>query len=195
MPDGRRRWVLVRGPERSGWVIIAGVFIVLASMILTQIRENGRAGVKHMSKMFRKAFVPSMVTAVCLWSLALAAGEQQLRFADAWVRAVPPGMGMTAGFGTIRNEGPDDIELTAFSSPEFGEVSLHRTEEVDGVSRMRDVPSLTVPSGAAVELAPGGYHLMLMKPLHKLEAGQPATLRMTAEDGRVFTFEVPVERR
>ena len=148
-----------------------------------------------MSKLLREAFIQLLVAAVGLWSLALAAEERQLRFADAWVRAAPPGMGMTAGFGSIRNDGPGDVELTAFSSPAFGEVSLHRTEEVDGVSRMRDVPSLTVPAGAAVELAPGGYHLMLMKPLETLEAGQSVTLRMTAKDGREFRFEVPIERR
>lgn len=148
-----------------------------------------------MSKLLRKTIVRPAGAALCLWVLALAAGEQDLRFADAWIRAVPPGMGMTAGFGTLRNDGSGDIELTAFSSPAFGDVSLHRTEEVDGVSRMRGVPSLTVPAGAAVELAPGGYHLMLMKPLHPLEAGQSVTLQMTTKDGRAFRFDVPVERR
>ena len=148
-----------------------------------------------MSKLFHMTFVRLAVTAVSLGAGALAAGEQELRFADAWIRSVPPGMGMTAGFGTIRNDSMGDIVLTAFSSPAFGEVSLHRTDEVDGMSRMRDVPSLKVPAGAAVELAPGGYHLMLMRPLGPLEAGQSVPLRMTAEDGRVFRFDVAVERR
>lgn len=148
-----------------------------------------------MSKLFKVAILRLAVAAMCLWAQAATAGEQTLSFADAWIRAVPPGMGMTAGFGTLRNDGKADIVLTAFSSPEFADVSLHRTEEVDGVSRMRSVPSLTVPAGAEVELAPGGYHLMLMKPLRALEASQSVTVRMTAEDGRAFAFEVSVERR
>jgi len=125
----------------------------------------------------------------------LAAGEHELAFNGAWVRALPPGMGMTAGFGTLVNSGGEPLEITAFSSPQFAEVSLHRTETVDGVSRMREVPTLRVEAGAAVELAPGGYHLMLMKPTAPLAAGQTVTVRMTAADGRDFQFEVPVERR
>jgi hypothetical protein len=104
-------------------------------------------------------------------------------------------MHMTAGFGKISNPGSEAIEITAFSSPQFTVVSLHRTETVDGVSRMRAVPSIRVEAGAAVELAPGGYHLMLMKPSAPVATGQAVTVRMTTADGRDFQFEVPVERR
>lgn len=125
----------------------------------------------------------------------LAAAEQPLAFDGAWVRALPPGMGMTAGFGTLVNSGEEPLEITAFSSRQFAEVSLHRTETVDGVSRMREVPALRIEAGEVVELAPGGYHLMLMKPAVPLEAGQTVTLRFTTAEGRDFQFEVPVERR
>jgi copper(I)-binding protein len=60
---------------------------------------------------------------------------------------------------------------------------------------MREVPSLRVEAGASVELKPGGYHLMLMRPVAPLQAGQSVNLVMTAADGREFSFEVPVERR
>jgi hypothetical protein len=141
------------------------------------------------------SFVRLAVVPLWFWAQSSAAGDQGLVFADAWVRALPPGMGMTAGFGTIRNTGTGDIEITAFSSREFGDVSLHRTEMSDGVSRMREVPSLQVPASSSVELAPGGYHLMLMKPLAALREGQPVMVEMTAADGRVFRFELPVESR
>jgi hypothetical protein len=151
--------------------------------------------VKHMPNFSKLKGLRLLVAFMGLWVQALAAGEQSLSFEGAWIRAVPPGMGMTAGFGTIRNDSSTDIVLTTFSSPDFGDVSLHRTEEVDGVSRMRSVASLRVPAGGAVELAPGAYHLMLMKPSHELEAGWPVTVRMATEDDRSFEFQVPVERR
>jgi hypothetical protein len=125
----------------------------------------------------------------------LAAGEHPLAFDSAWVRALPPGMSMTAGFGTLLNSGGEPVEITAFSSPQFAAVSLHRTETVDGVSRMREVAVLRIEAGAAVELAPGGYHLMLMKPSIPLVTGQTVTVRMTTADGLDFQFEVAVERR
>lgn len=118
-----------------------------------------------------------------------------LTFESSWIRAVPPGHGMTAGFGRLANHGAEDIELVSFGSPTWADVSLHRTELVDGVSRMREVKSLTVPAGGAVELAPGGYHLMLMMPSGPVAEGDSVTLTMAAADGRTFLLEVPVERR
>lgn len=131
----------------------------------------------------------------CWGAAATAEADPQLAFEAAWVRALPPGMHMTAGFGTISNLGGEAIELTAFASPQFGDVSLHRTETVDGLSRMREVPSLLVEAGASVAFKPGGYHLMLMKPAAALQDGQSVTVTMTTADGREFHFEVPVERR
>jgi len=130
-----------------------------------------------------------------LWNASLFAEEAELVFDGAWVRAMPPGMKMTAGFGTLRNAGSEPIEIRVFSSAEFGKVSLHRTEIVDGMSRMREVPSVQLAPGASVDLEPGGYHLMLMMPNGPLEPGQAVSVEMTASDGRVFRFSVPVERR
>ena len=83
----------------------------------------------------------------------------------------------------------------AFSSPSFGDVSLHQTVLSDGVSKMLEVDSLTLAPGESVELAPGGYHLMLMMPVSPIEPGSAIQVGMTAADGRTFTFEVPVEKR
>ena len=118
-----------------------------------------------------------------------------LAFDQAWIRAMPPGMKMTAGFGTLRNRGAEAVEIAAFSSPQFGDVSLHLSETVDGVSRMREIPSLRIEAGASVELAPGGYHLMLMMPLEPLQPDRPVTIFVTTAGGDEFSFAVPVERR
>ncbi len=119
----------------------------------------------------------------------------ELAFETAWIRALPPDHGMTAGFGTLVNHGPEAIELVSFGSPTWADVSLHRTELVDGVSRMREVKSLTVPANGSVELAPGGYHLMLMMPAGPIAPGDSVTVTMATADGRTFLHEVPVERR
>ncbi len=116
-------------------------------------------------------------------------------FRDAWIRPLPPAINMTAGFGTLHNPGPQAIEFTEFSSPAFGDVSLHRTEMVDGMSGMREVETLSIPPGGTVELAPGGYHLMLMMPLTPLEEGRMVMIEMKSADGRSFSFQAAVERR
>jgi copper(I)-binding protein len=143
-----------------------------------------------MKKCFRLLLMTSIV------SLAnIAYAEQDLAFEAAWVRALPPGMKMTAGFGLLRNDSAETIELSGFTSPQFGDVSLHRTELVDGVSRMREVPSLNLAPGESLALEPGGYHLMLMMPVAPIALGERVTLDISADDGRLFRFELPVERR
>ena len=142
-------------------------------------------------------FVQVLVLCAALLPYAgtMHAGEDDLMFQSAWVRAMPPGMKMTAAFGELRNTGMEGIELVAWASPQFGDVSLHRTELVDGVSRMRELPALVISAGETVELAPGGLHLMLMMPTGPLDADQPVTIEMKTGPGRVFRFDLPIERR
>lgn len=136
---------------------------------------------------------------LCLGILLSGCGPRQgaagLEFEDAWIRPLPNGMKMTAGFGLLRNPEQAEIEIQAIASPSFGEVSLHRTEVVDGISRMLEVTVLSVKADSELALEPGGYHLMLMMPSGEIKPGQPVLIEMTATDGRVFIFEVPVERR
>ena len=116
-------------------------------------------------------------------------------FTDAWVRAIPPGMKMTAGFGVLSNPEAAAIEITSFTSPSFGDVSFHRTELVDGIAKMREVPVLSIAAGASFVLEPGGYHLMFMMPSEDIQPGQVIMVEMTTAEGRSFSFDMSVERR
>ena len=116
-------------------------------------------------------------------------------FEGAWIRAIPPGMKMTAGFGTLSNPGSAAIELTSFTSPSFADVSLHRTELEGGISKMREVPALSIAAGATVVLEPGSYHLMLMMPVAEIQPGQLIAVEMRMANGASITFDMPVERR
>ena len=124
-----------------------------------------------------------------------AQAQDRVAFDAAWIRAMPPGMGMTAAFGTLTNSGGTALELVSFDSPVFGSVSLHRSERVDGVSRMREVASLRLEPGQSVELAPGGYHLMLMSPKGVIDPGAQAPIDITSAGDERFRFMVTVERR
>jgi len=146
-----------------------------------------------------KNFIRLIVVCALATTLFSACGPSverpELTFESAWIRALPPGMKMTAGFGRLKNHGSQSIELNSYSSPSFGDVSLHRTELVDGMSKMREVKRLEIPAGGTVELAPGGYHLMLMMPTGPVETGAEVTVQLTAVDGRSFNFDLVVERR
>jgi copper(I)-binding protein len=131
----------------------------------------------------------------CLFLAACSgtAPEEPLSFEEAWVRAMPPGSMMTAGFGRLVNNGDQELEIIAYTSPQFNDVSLHQTIVVDGLSRMKAVPVLKIPAGSDFELAPGGFHLMFMSPANALE--DVLSIRIELADGGQFSFELPVERR
>jgi copper(I)-binding protein len=121
--------------------------------------------------------------------------DPTLVFEEAWIRAAPPGAMMTAGFGRLINQTEASLEITAYTSPDYSDVSLHRTTMEDGVSRMREVPELSIPPGGEVELAPGGYHLMLMAPTQASGTHERVVLHIEEAGGRRYSFEIPVERR
>ena len=117
-----------------------------------------------------------------------------MQFEDAWVRATPPGVKVTAGFGRLVNHMDAKLEIRAYTSPAYGDVSLHETVIEDGISRMREVPILSIPAGDEVELAPGGYHLMLMMPTQSSGPPDRVVLQIEETGGQRFSFTLPVER-
>lgn len=111
-----------------------------------------------------------------------------------WVRAAPPGAATLAGYLVLRNGCDAPVVVVDIESLDFGMPMIHRTEEVDGVSRMRPAGRLEVLPGDALVFEPGGLHLMLMKPLRPLPEGSTVRLRLVLEDGRRVFASVPVRR-
>ena len=111
---------------------------------------------------------------------------------SAWIRQPPMAMPMMAGFADIRNPCGTAVSIVGAGSPAFGAVELHETRRVDGVSRMRHVESLPVPANGKVSLAPGGLHLMLMRPVEQVGIGQRIVIELELSDGHKLAapFEV-----
>lgn len=112
----------------------------------------------------------------------------------AWVRAAPPGATTLAGYLVLRNSCEGAVEVVDVESLDFGMPMIHRTEQVDGVSRMRPAGKLEVPAGGELRFEPNGLHLMLMRPLRPLAEGDRARLRLVLADGRRIYVEAPVRR-
>ncbi len=113
---------------------------------------------------------------------------------SAWIRQPPMAMPMMAGFAEIRNPCGAETRIVGARSQAFASVELHETRRVDGVSRMRHVASLAVPAGGEVALAPGGLHLMLMRPVAPVEAGQRIAIEFELADGRELRAEFEVRK-
>ncbi|WP_340569047.1 copper chaperone PCu(A)C [Stenotrophomonas sp. G106K1] len=134
--------------------------------------------------MITKPFVGVLLVLCAAAASASAAETKCVTVEQGWVRLLPnPKMAMTAGYAVIRNGCASAVVITGARSATFGDVSLHETTIVDGVSRMREVRRLPLAPGARAVLKPGGLHLMLMDGYRTLEEGQPVWLQLQLEDG------------
>ncbi|MEF8794108.1 copper chaperone PCu(A)C [Thiohalorhabdus sp.] len=137
------------------------------------------------------------MTKLLLLAILLTAGPalaDSVAVSDAWVRLVP-GDGPSAAYLTLKNRGDDPVELVGAKSPRYGRITLHESVESGGTSRMAHVEGITVTPGDSRELAPGGFHLMLMDPQEPPEVGDSMTLSLLFADGAsvdaAFTVEPP----
>lgn len=94
---------------------------------------------------------------------------------DVRVREPMPGRMMSAAYLNLTNPGTEDKTLVSVTAPWAGLIEIHTHAHENGVMRMRQLTSLTIPAGERVALQPGGLHLMLFK----LTLPLPDTLSMT----------------
>ena len=98
------------------------------------------------------------------WALVFVAGAAQadgrLAVHDAWIRAMPPGATMAAGYATLSNDGDAPVTILSAQSDAFRNVTLHETIVSGDVAKMREVHRLVVAPGATIKLEPGGRHAM-----------------------------------
>lgn len=90
-------------------------------------------------------------------------GALKASVSEAWFRALPAGR-PASGYFTLRNDAAAFVRLTGASSSACGTLMLHKSENVGGVSSMRDVDGMDIAPGASVSFAQGGYHLMCVDP-------------------------------
>ncbi len=132
-----------------------------------------------------------------LMSLALAAfvASAQVTVSEPWVRATVPQQKATGAF--MKLQSAQDAKLVSAKSTAAGIVEVHEMAMDGGVMKMRAVDGLALPMGKAVELKPGGYHVMLMDLKSQVKEGDavPLTLIFETKDGKRQTLEVKAPAR
>ena len=136
-----------------------------------------------------------MKTLITLLPLALvlaSAAQAQTTVKDAWIRGTVAQQKATGMFGHLTSAGGG--KLVSASSPVAGVVEVHEMSMDGGVMEERAMPGLELPAGKAVELKPGGYHVMLMDLKQQLKAGDtvPLTLVVEGKDGKKESLELKV---
>jgi len=120
-----------------------------------------------------------IATASLLFFAIAGTAFAQVTVADPWVRATVTAQKASGAFMTLTSA--RDARLVEASSPVAGVVEIHEMAMQNNVMRMRAVGGLDLPAGKAVELKPGGYHVMLMELKAPLKAGDTVPIRLVFE--------------
>lgn len=145
------------------------------------------------------------------------AGDASVIVSDAWARTSPAMTTRGAVYMELQS-GSGDVLIGA-SVPETvaATTEIHETVAAEGASSdmttamsdttaamsdttaagmgemtMRPIESLEIPAGSTVNLAPGGYHIMLIDLVAPLEVGSEIELTLTFENAGDITLTVPV---
>lgn len=136
----------------------------------------------------------AMAAAATLASVETHIGDLQLRLPR--VLETPMAGATGVAFLVIANLGDQDDRLLSASSPVADRVEIHEMSMADGVMRMRALgDGLAIPVGSAVELAPGGTHLMLIGVHEPLVAGGTVKVELRFEKAGTATVAMPVQAR
>lgn len=115
-----------------------------------------------------------------------------LTIEHAWSKATIGADRPAVFYVEITNGGGADDALVGIATPAAGAPMLHQTVVTDGVASMPHAMSIPVPAGQTVELAPGGYHGMLMGLTTALKEGDSFPVTLIFETAGEVTVNVDV---
>ena len=133
----------------------------------------------------------------------------------AWARNSPMMAGNGAAYMTITSPVADKLVGAKADPSIVAEVQIHEVVMVmpddsmgsdttmgmdmgsddtmpSGEMTMQEVEFIDLPAGTAVELKPGGYHVMLIGLVNPLEIGQTIQITLIFENAGEITIDVPV---
>jgi copper(I)-binding protein len=108
-----------------------------------------------------------------------------VRVQHPWIRATPVGTRQAAAFMRIYNKGHTAERLISATSPVAGRVELRAADS--------SASAIALPVGKAVELEPGGLHLLLADLERPLLKGERIVLLLRFERAGDLRIEVEVQ--
>ncbi|MEY4965814.1 MAG: hypothetical protein RL274_1397 [Pseudomonadota bacterium] len=119
---------------------------------------------------------------VILLTLTAPVSAASFNVTDAWFRALP-GKLPAAGYFTSHNTTRSDVAILGAQSDGCSTVMMHKSSNTGGMARMEMVDQVDVPAGGKVSFAPGGYHLMCLRPTSLMKIGGKVPVVLHLSDG------------
>jgi periplasmic copper chaperone A len=123
-------------------------------------------------------------------ALSAQAATAPVTVQGAWARTIVPGQQSSGAYMTLTAREP--LTLLGGESPAAGIIEIHQMKMEGDIMKMRAADALPLAPGKPLQLAPGGYHFMLMDLQNPFKAGTqiPFTLRFRDAKGKVSTLQV-----
>ncbi len=137
----------------------------------------------------------------------VAAKQEGITIDKQWARTSPMATDMGAAYMNITSPVDDALLGASVDASVAGMTQIHETVMAEGMSEstemgsgttaapamtMQEVKEIALPAGEQVSLAPGGYHVMLMKLVAPLKVGTEITVTLTFKNAGEVQVTVPV---
>ncbi len=123
-------------------------------------------------------------------SLLSVSAFAQVSVSEPWIRATVPAQKVTGAFMRVQSATP--ARLVGVQSDVAGRAELHEMAMDGQTMRMRRVESIELPAGKPVNLASGGYHVMLFDLKRQMKEGENVELSLQVLDAAGKRQEVKV---
>ncbi|CAN5196455.1 hypothetical protein BH09PSE2_BH09PSE2_13540 [soil metagenome] len=152
---------------------------------------------------FHLIFAPPLVAAALLlmaggpkptpMSVSGVAGP--VRIERGGVRPAAQGLPASAAYLTLRNTGRKPDSLISVTTSVAAMAGVHVSVSHKGVMSMEPIGALPLPPGAAIELKPGGLHVMLDGLRRPLKVGEAVPLTFRFKTSAPVSIMVPVQAK
>ena len=146
---------------------------------------------------FRRLARAALLATFAVVPIAASAGADEFKVGDVtidrpWTRATTVQTG--AAYMTLRTAGQSPDRLVKVTSMDAERVEIHTMSMEGGVARMKEIPGIDIRPGAATQLKPGGFHLMLVGLRRPLREGESVRLALTFEKAGTVEVDATVEK-
>lgn len=104
----------------------------------------------------------------------------QVSVSEPWIRATVPVQKSTGAFMKLQSAKP--ARLVEVRTEAAGRAELHEMAMDGQVMRMRRVEGIELPAGKTVDLASGGYHVMLFDLKRQMKEGDKVDLTLVVQE-------------
>ena len=119
-------------------------------------------------------------------------GATGIQIEEAWARPALIGENSAIYF-RITSHDRDDSLMSANASPAINTELHHSIRDDNGTMKMEPPDRIELPKNEAVELIPGGFHVMLMGLTEDLYSGDMVSLQLVFENHDEIKIDVPVQ--